>query len=142
VIVPDINLLVYAYNEGAPLHAKARAWWERLMNSPTPVGVPWVVSCGLIRLLTHPSVLVSPMRPARAIEIVASWHGRSNVHSLNPGSRHLALLRELLTSTGVAGNLTTDAHIAAISIEHQCELHSNDSDFARFPGLRWHNPLA
>jgi toxin-antitoxin system PIN domain toxin len=142
VIIPDINLLVYAYNEDAPLHAAARAWWEQLMNSHVPLALPWVVSCGFVRLLTHPAVLVSPLRPADAIAIIALWYSRSHVQAVNPGPRHLVLFRDLLAAAGVAGNLTTDAHIAAIAIEHQCELHSNDSDFGRFAGLRWRNPLA
>lgn len=141
MIVPDINLLVYAYNEDAPLHCAARAWWERLMNSQVPVAMPWVVSCGFTRLLTHSAVLLSPLRPHEALDIVASWYSRSHVYAVNPGPRHLALLRDVLEAAGVAGNLTTDAHIAAIAIEHQCELHSNDSDFSRFPGLLWRNPL-
>jgi hypothetical protein len=141
MILPDINLLVYAYNRDAPEHAGARAWWEGLLGSEEIVGLPWAVSCGFIRLMTHPAVLVTPLGPKRAVAHVRSWLDRPNVEVLDPGPRHLEVLDRLLGGLGVAGNLTTDAHLAALAIEHQCELHSNDADFVRFPGLQWRNPL-
>jgi hypothetical protein len=141
MILPDINLLVYAYNRHAPHHAEARAWWERLLNSTRSVGIPWAVVCGFVRLMTHPAVLLSPLDPARTLHHVRSWLDRPLVEVLEPGPRHLEILERILSAAGVAGNLTTDAHLAAIAIEHQCELHSSDTDFARFPGLRWRNPL-
>ena len=91
--------------------------------------------------MTHRAVLVTPMHVTAAVERVRSWFARPNVQSIEPGPQHLDLLDRLLGSTGSAGNLTTDGHLAALAIEHQCELHSNDNDFARFPGLRWRNPL-
>lgn len=141
MIVPDVNLLVYAYNSDAPHHAAAKAWWERLMNSDKPVGLPWATMLGFIRLMTHRGVLVTPLPFAKAVEHVRSWHERRNVRVLEPGPRHLQLLGQMFDALGTAGSLTTDAHLAAIAIEHQCELCSNDTDFARFPGLRWRNPL-
>ena len=141
MIVPDINLLVYAYNTDAPHHSAARDWWEGALNSPRLVGVPWAVSLGFVRLTTHPRVLEQPLAPARALDHVEAWLARPNVDCLEPGPRHLTVLRTLLEATGVAASLTTDAHLAALAIEHQGELHSNDADFGRFPGLRWHNPL-
>jgi len=141
VILPDVNLLVYAYNRDARHHRECRAWWERLLSSSEPVGLPWAVSCGFIRLMTHPSILVRPLDPSRAVAHVGSWLARPNVEVLDPGPRHLQLLDRLLADLGVAGNLTTDAHLAALAIEHQCELHSNDADFGRFSGLRWRDPL-
>jgi toxin-antitoxin system PIN domain toxin len=141
VIVPDINLLVYAYNVAAPQHAAAKAWWERLLNSEEPVGLPWATAVGFIRLMTHRAVLANPLEPRRAVEHVRSWHARHNVVALEPGPQHLDILARLFDAVGVAGALTTDAHLAALAIEHQSELCSNDADFARFPGLRWRNPL-
>lgn len=141
MIVPDVNLLVYAYNRDAPHHAEAKAWWEGILNSEQPVGLAWVAVLGFLRLMTHRAVLVTPLEPRRALEHVRSWLRQPNVQVLDPGERHLDVLDELVTATGVAGNLTTDAHLAAIAIEHQGELASNDADFARFPGLRWRNPL-
>ncbi|HMH54512.1 MAG TPA: TA system VapC family ribonuclease toxin [Candidatus Acidoferrum sp.] len=142
MVVPDINLLVFAYNEAAPRHDAARTWWEGLMMGREHVGVPWVVVVGFVRLVTHPAVLERPLPPKAAIERVRQWFTREHVQSLDPGPRHLVIVERLFESTRVGGNLTTDTHLAALAIEHQCELHSGDADFARFPGLRWRNPLA
>jgi uncharacterized protein len=139
--IPDINLLVYAYNRDAPHHDASRAWWEALLNGDGRIAIPWIVSLGFIRLMTHRAVLVEPLDPGRALAHVRSWLDRSNVEVLEPGPRHLQLLDQLLRELGTAGNLSTDAHLAALAIEHRYSLHSNDSDFGRFPGLRWHNPL-
>ncbi len=141
MIVPDINLLLYAYNASATQHRKARAWWEALANSERPIGLPWVVILGFVRLVTHPAVLTQPLRPLEATARVRTWMSLPNVTLLDPGTRHLSILENMFQSSEVAGNLTTDAHLAALAIEHQAELHSNDSDFGRFPGLRWVNPL-
>lgn len=141
MIVPDINLLVFAYNEEAPRHGVARAWWEGLMSAREPVGIPWAVVLGFLRLATHPAVLETPLPPSAALARVRQWFAREHVQSLDPGPRHLSILERLFEATGVGGNLTTDTHLAALAIEYQCELHSSDADFGRFPGLRWHNPL-
>lgn len=141
MIVPDVNLLIYAYTQAAPHHARARAWWEDLLSAEQPVAIPWAVVFGFVRLVTHPRVLERPIRPATALDHVEAWLARPAVQILEPGARHLTVCRALLAATGVAAGLTTDTHLAALAIEHQCELHSNDPDFARFPGLRWRNPL-
>lgn len=142
MIVPDVNLLIYAYNSDAPHHVEAKVWWEDLLSSDEPVGLPWATTLGFIRLMTHRTVLLTPLPAKRAIAHVRSWHMRSNVSVLEPGPRHLEVLGRMFEALGTAGRLTTDAHLAALAIEHQCELCSNDADFARFPGLRWRNPLA
>ena len=141
MILPDINLLVYAHNELAPLHRAARAWWEELMNREAAIGIPWAVAFGFVRLVTHRSVLVDPLLPVAALACVESWFERPYVQALDPGPRHLAITRGLFESTGVAAGLTTDTHLAALAIEYGAEVHSNDRDFDRFPGLRWRNPL-
>lgn len=141
MIIPDLNLLIYAYNADAPRHHAARAWWEGLMNGRVTVGIPWAISCGFVRLMTHPRLLETPMKPQIAIEHVASWFECSQVRVLNPSRRHLIVLGELLQSAGIGGNLVTDGHLAALAIEHQGEIHSNDTDFSRFPGLNWRDPL-
>ena len=141
MIIPDINLLIYAYNGAAPAHVHARAWLEQLMRDQTPVAIPWVVSLGFVRIMTHPSILVDPLHPSQALDILETWYGRSHVLRLEPGPRHLSILRGLLSHLGVAGNLTTDSHLAAMAIEYKAELHTNDTDFRRFHGLNWHNPL-
>jgi toxin-antitoxin system PIN domain toxin len=142
MILPDVNLLVYAHNEAAPWHARARQWWEDLMGRQTPIALPWAVVYGFVRLVTHPAVMEEPLPPAQALDRVDGWLARDHVQIYEPGPRHLRIVRELFAATGVGGNLTTDTHLAALAIEHRCELHSNDSDFGRFPGLRWHDPLA
>ena len=141
MIVPDINLLVYAFNDGAPHHGAARLWWEGLLNGAERVGVPWVVSTGFVRLMTHPRALTSPTSPTDAIAYVREWFRYPHVTPINPGAEHLQHLQRSLDAAGVGAGLVTDAHIAALAMEYQAELHSNDSDFSRFPGLRWRNPL-
>ena len=141
MIVPDLNLLIYAYNEAAPFHEDAKRWWEDLVNGGARVGIPWVVSIGFVRLMTHPRVLVRPMAPTQAVDFVLEWFRFPNVVPVHPGTDHLFHFRRNLLAAGVGGNLVTDSHLAAIAMEYQAELHSNDSDFARFPGLRWRKLL-
>lgn len=142
MILPDVNLLVYAFMEDAPRHGLARTWLEETLDAHTPVGLPWAVSLGFVRIMTHRRVLTVPMPAARAIEVVRSWLTRTHVHVLTPGPQHLGLVARLLEEAGAAGALTTDARLAALAIEHQVELLSTDADFARFSGLRWRNPIA
>lgn len=141
MIIPDINLLVYAYNTDAPFHDPSRAWWEELLSGRTTVGLPWVVMLGFVRIMSSSVVLTSPMEPAEAAEHVRSWLERPQTQIVNPGPRHLEILGDLMQTSGASGRLTTDAHLAALAIETQSELHSNDLDFARFPGLRWCDPV-
>ncbi len=142
MIVPDINLLVHAYNSESRVHAAARAWWEDLLNGTRPVGLSWVAMLGFIRVTTHRRILARPLSPDAACARVRAWLARPYVAILHPGERHAEILFGLLERLGTAGNLTTDAHLAVLCIEHQAELHSTDADFSRFPGLRWKNPLA
>lgn len=141
MILPDVNLLIYAHNEAAPLHDPARNWWRDRMVGPTPVAIPWAVVFGFVRLVTHPAVLDTPLAPHQALDRVDSWFEPDHVTVLEPGPRHLRVARDLFRATGVGGALTTDTHLAALAIEHGAELHSNDGDFSRFPGLRLWNPL-
>ena len=141
MIVPDINLLVYAYNSDAPDHERARTWWEISLSSIRPVGLPWVVMLGYLRLMTSRSVLIDPFSPVEAIGHVRSWLERPQVLVLSPGPRHLDLIEDLMHAARASGQLATDVHLAALAIEHHAELCSNDSDFSRFPGLRWSDPL-
>jgi toxin-antitoxin system PIN domain toxin len=141
MIIPDLNLLVYAYNRSAPEHENAKGWWERLLSGNDAVSVPWAVSLGFLRLMTNRLVLRDPMPVAEAVARVQEWFEADNVNTLNPGSRHWTILSTLLTKLGTAGNLVTDAHLAALAIEHNAELHSNDADFSRIPGPRVVNPL-
>ena len=141
MIVPDLNLLVFTYSQASPFHDDARKWWEGLFNGAERVGIPWVVITGFVRLMTNRSAMDQPLAPSEAIDTVESWFRYPHVTPLNPGTEHLSLLRQALAAAGVGGNLVTDAHVAALAMEYQAEVHSNDSDFSRFPGLRWRNPL-
>jgi toxin-antitoxin system PIN domain toxin len=141
MIVPDVNLLIYAHNADAPRHEETRVWLQDILNGSEAVGLPWAVICGFIRIATHPRVFLEPMRSEQALSHTRAWLSGPSVTVLDPGPRHLEIMARLLTEAGTAGTLTTDAHLAAIAIEHNCTLASNDSDFGRFSGLRWVNPL-
>jgi len=101
MVVPDINLLVFAYNEAAPRHNAARAWWEGLMTGREPIGLPWAVVLGFIRLVTHPAVLEAPLSARAAIERVRQWFAREHVLTLDPGPRHLQIIEGLFEATAV-----------------------------------------
>lgn len=140
--LPDANLLLYALDERSLLHARARAWLEALLSGTEPVGFAWVVMLAFVRLSTRPQLFANPLAPAEAFAVVEGWLAQPCALVLQPTERHLAVLRGLVEPLGTAGNITTDAHLAALAIEHGGEVCSADTDFARFRGLRWTNPLA
>jgi len=141
VIIPDINLLVYAYNSDAPYHDDARKWWESCLSGLTTVGLPWAVALGFVRIMTSRVVSIDPMEPVEAVGHVQTWFECPQTQVIVPGPRHLEILSDIMRQSRASGRLTTDAHLAALAIDMQAELHSNDADFSRFPGLRWRNPL-
>lgn len=141
MIIPDINLLVYSYNSDGPFHEEAKGWWESCLSNPGVVGLPWAVILGFVRVMSSNAVFRDPMEARDAIFHVKSWLDCRQTQIVNPGPRHLAILADIMESGRASGRLTTDAHLAALAIETQAELHSNDVDFARFPGLRWRNPI-
>lgn len=138
----DLNLLLYAVNEDSPQHARARAWLERTLTGDDPCGFAWVVLLGFLRLATSARVFPHPLTPDQTLGVIDGWLARPAVVTLAPGEDHWRILRPLLAAAGTAGNLTTDAHLAALAIEYGAELYSTDTDFARFAGVRWVNPLA
>ena len=142
MIVPDINLLLYAEIAAFPRHEAARQWWEDVMNGDRQVGVAPVCLFGFIRIATNRRVLTEPMPIEDAIGRVQRWLERPHVLFLVPGTRHLETAFRLLRSLGTGGNLTTDVQIAAHAFEYNGEVFSNDGDFGRFEGVRWVNPLA
>jgi toxin-antitoxin system PIN domain toxin len=142
VILPDINLLIHAYNSPSPAHPAAREWWERCLAEDRPVLLAWVVVLGFLRLSTHPQIATHPLSVSEATAIIRSWLRRPQVVLAHPGEQHSEILFGLLEGIGKGGNWTTDAHLAALALEHRAELHTTDSDFARFPGLAWRNPIA
>lgn len=121
---------------------KARAWWDEALSGTELVGFPWAVLLGFIRLTTNRMVFVNPWPVEDALQRVEAWLQQPNVRVLHPSAGHTTLLAGFLRGLGTAGNLTTDAHLAALAVEHGCTLCSTDTDFARFPGLTWRNPLA
>lgn len=140
--VLDANLLLYAVDEASPNHSVAKPWLEQQLSGAETVGFAWAVLLAFLRLSTHPRVFRAPLEGPEALDLVDSWLEQPNVTLVHPTDRHSALLHELLKPVGTAGNLVTDAHLAALSIEHGAELCSGDSDFSRFPRVRWVNPLA
>ena len=142
MIVPEVNLLVYAYDSSSPSHGKARRWWIQSLSGAETVGIPWVVALGFIRLWTSPRAFANPMTVDLAVAHVESWFTRPLVRPLNPGPRHGELLFGFLRAEGRGGNLTTDAHVAAAAVEANATVHTAATDFLRFPGLKWINPLA
>jgi toxin-antitoxin system PIN domain toxin len=105
------------------------------------VALAWAVVLAFIRLTTKPQLVTRPFTVDEALDVVDGWLSRPNVVVVHPTDRHARILRELLAPLGAGGNLTTDAHLAALSLEHGAELCSSDADFSRFPGVRWHDPL-
>lgn len=142
MILPDVNLLLYAVDTDAPLHAGARSWLEEALSGTEEVGFAWTVLLGFVRISTNPAAFEEPMEADEAFGYVQEWLERPVVLTLAPGPDHVALMRELLRPLGIAGNLTSDAHLAALAIEHGAELCSSDNDFGRFERLRWINPLS
>jgi toxin-antitoxin system PIN domain toxin len=137
----DANLLLYALNRDTPLHTKAKAWLERSLAGDEPVAFAWSVILAFLRLTTRPGIFRKPLSPEHAFDVVAAWLAEPAARLVAPGPRHLSILRSLLTPLGTAGNLASDAHLAALAIEQNAQLCSCDADFARFPALDWQNPL-
>lgn len=139
--LPDVNLLLYAVDETSPRFEPAHRWVEQLFGGQETVALAWSVALGFVRLSTRGQIMAAPFSVEEALDVVDGWLDRPNVVVVHPTDRHSALLRELLSPLGSAGNLTTDAHLAALAIEHGAELCSCDADFSRFAGLRWRDPL-
>jgi uncharacterized protein len=138
----DLNLLLYAVNSDSVLHRQAKTWLEEVLSGEEPIAIPWVVLLGFLRIATNPHIFPTPLEVTNALGIVDGLLSQPNVQLLSPKMRHWAILRSLLIETGTAGNLTTDAHLAALAIENGAELCSTDRDFSRFPRLNWTNPIA
>ncbi len=142
MIIPDANLIIYAHNEADPDHEAAIAWWRRLLSGPDEVGIPVVVVLAFLRLTTSARVLASPLSIDASCRRVEAWFRAAPVRLITPGGGHIDALLSCLRAAGTGGPLTTDAHIAALAIEYQAEIHTADLDFGRFLGVCWKNPLA
>lgn len=141
MILPDINILIHAYNSDFPAHAQARDWWEHSINGSEGIGLAWVTVLGFIRITTHARILTSPIPVEVACQHVEDWLSHPHVHLVEAAEGHFQRLQSHLIQLGTAGNLTTDAHLATLAMERGYVLYSADTDFHRFPGLRWRNPL-
>lgn len=142
MILIDTNLWLYATLRELPQHDRARRWLESTINGDEPIALPWSVVLGVVRISTQPRLMQQPLSPAEALDLVEGWLMQPLVRLVQPGPDHWSLLRQLLEAVGRAGNLTPDAHLAALAISSDSLLCSADNDFRRFPGLRFHNPLA
>lgn len=141
MILPDANLLLYAYDQSSPFHPKAAAWCENIMGSPSPVILLPVVVFGFVRISTHPRIFTNPLSVAEASDHVRSWMGRKQVRLHDMLLEDVDAALALLEAAGTAGNLTTDAQIAAVALRLDAEVHTADLDFGRFAGVRFSNPL-
>jgi len=141
MIVPDLNLLLYAYNSTAPQHREACVWWESVLNGRELVGMPHEVMLGFIRIATNPRLGQATVPLTVAKQVVAVWQTAPVLRIILPQVDHTEKVIQLLERSQSSGQLTSDASLAVYAIENRAVLCSNDSDFARFPGLDWTNPL-
>ncbi len=141
MLLPDVNILVYAYREAAPDHHRFRDWLEELINSDQAYGMSDLVLSGFLRVATHPAVFIPPSPIDHALAFVEDLKGQPNCVVLAPGPRHWAIFKRLCQASNVRGNLVPDAYLAALAIESGSEWITMDGDYARFPGLRWRRPF-
>ena len=141
MIVIDANILLYAYDSGSSQHTKARIWLEEVLSGSDPVGFPWQTISAFVRIMTNSKLPGQRFTPQEAVKIVDSWLEQPNVRLLTPGEDHWSRFRFMLVDGQASGALVSDAHLAALTVEYGGVLQTTDRDFARFPGLRWTNPL-
>jgi toxin-antitoxin system PIN domain toxin len=141
VILPDLNLLLYAYNPHTPQHGAARGWWEQAMNGDELIGIPLEIAFGFVRIATNPRLGAARVPLIDARQVVEGWMDLPQVRTLVPGALHFNRVMELMTAAMAAGPVLSDAILAAYAIEHRATLFTNDSDFARFRKSAWQNPL-
>lgn len=139
--IVDTNVLIYAIHPRSVHHAAIRPWWESALSDSEPVGIPWTVILGFLRITTSPRIFTESLSTDEAIRHVGEWLAIPTVEVLREKPDHAALLFDLIGKARAAGNMVMDAHLAALAISYDATLYSCDSDFARFPGLRWINPL-
>ena len=141
MVLPDVNVLVYANREDTAHHATCRGWLEGVINGNESYGLSELVLSGFLRVTTHPKVFTRPSSLADALEFTEQLRGRPNCVPVAPGRRHWDIFRELCVAAGAKGNLVPDAYLAAMAIESGCEWITTDRDFSRFKGLRWRHPV-
>ncbi len=141
MIVLDANILIYAYDTATPFYKAASAWVEKIFSSTELIGIPLQTVGAFLRLITDSRLPGDRMSMAEAVEVVDHWFAQPNIKFLAPDENHWLRLRQMLLEGQVRGPLVTDAQLAALTMEYGGVLHTCDRDFARFPGLRWKNPL-
>ena len=141
MIIPDVNLLLYANNNNSQYFMEARKWWEDLLNGEEYIGMSWNVILAFVRISTNPNLFPEGIDLKHTLKLVDSWITNRNVIILNPGEQHFNLLSSLLNQERVGNNLVADAHLAALAIESRATLHSHDRDFQRFSGLKLLDPI-
>ena len=141
MILVDANILLYAVDQSNPRHTQAREWWDAQLSGTMPVCLCWTVLGAFIRIGTNPRVFEHPLSLDEAISRVQGWMDQPCVRIVQPTERHWAVFQKMLLEGQAVANLVTDAHLAALALEHGCELVSTDTDFSRFSGIRWRNPL-
>jgi hypothetical protein len=141
VILVDANLLLYAEDSLSAHHESARTWWDAQLSGSAPVCLCWPVLTAFIRIATNARLHQRPLTLGEAVGRVQSWLEQPCVRLIQPTEEHWQILQRMLQEGNATANLVSDAHLAALAVEHNCELWSTDSDFARFPGLDWHNPI-
>ena len=138
----DANLLLYAEDSLSERHTAARLWWDQQLSGSEPVGLCWPVLTAFIRIGTNVRLQARPLTLSEATERVQSWLEQPCARLIQPTDQHWTILQRLLKQSKAVGNLVSDAHLAALAIEHNSVLHSTDGDFARFTELKWNNPIA
>ncbi len=141
MVLPDVNVLVYAHREDSPHHAGCRAWLEAVVNGDEAFGLSELVLSGFVRVVTHPKVFAVPTPLADALQFTEQLRGLPHCMPVAPGRRHWDIFCRLCVEAGAKGNLVPDAYLAAMAIEAGCEWVTTDRDFSRFGGLRWRHPL-
>ena len=141
MILVDANLLIYAIDRDASRHKVAKRWLEGILSGTEEVGFAWIVLLAFIRITTHARIMRKPLEPVMALEYVSVWLNQPYAVVVNPTDKHWPVLRNLLETTGTAANLTSDAHLAALAIEHGASVYSADHDFKRFAGVKHVDPL-
>lgn len=142
MILVDANLLVYAANPSSPDHDEARAWLDARLNGSAQVGLPWPSLLAFVRIASNPAIVRNPVSPSVAWRQVRAWLECDVAWIPVPGAKHPDIFGGLLEHRFVTSRLVPDAHLAALAIEHGLTLCSSDGDFAKFPQLKWENPLA
>lgn len=141
MILPDVNILIYAHNQLAEDHPRFKSWLEDLTNGDEAFGLADLVLSGFLRIVTNPRVFTPPTTPQAALDFVQRIRGRPNCVGVAPGPRHWDIFTNLCRASSARGNLVPDAYLAALAIESGSEWITTDGDYARFPGLRWRRPF-